>query len=170
MKFFKTFLMMAMLIVFSCSAKALTLDEAYLEFTHLSHTNDSIEQSEKFRMIKGWLDLMPMQDTRVTYIQHSVNSELTTIYAHHTQSIINQLTEDQMVISGANGEASLYIFANLPEKENTDILILVNQPNQGIAYAIYGKVDLWVLTALKRANISFTPDKQILVYIPIIGF
>ena len=78
------------------------------------------------------------------------------------------LPKEQLVLCGTNFQNLIYFYARPLDKDNYELLIMIDQAYQGQTITVLGTVNKNIVESLKDGKIEFTPDHQIKVFAPIL--
>lgn len=158
-----------LLAAFVANANALTLKEAYDEMNKLPDLKGIVSDSHYYRG-SGWLESISLKNASMTYKAHQVGDDQTVYYGSKVEELAKQLPREQLVLCGNNFQNLVYFFARPLDKENYELLIMVDQAYQGQTVTILGTVNTNIVESLKDGKVEFTPDHQIKVFAPILVF
>lgn len=165
----RTLLSLAAIAIATMSAMALDLKSAYEELKDMPDL-EGVESNGWTDVYNGWIGALPVESAQVTFKAHEVGDGQTVYYGSKVENLARQLPKDQLILSGADFQNLLYIYAKPVSQYTSEILILSDQAYQGITMAIYGKVSANIIKAIKNGKVSFTPDHKIVVNVPILVF
>lgn len=165
----RTLLSLAAIAIATMSAMALDLKSAYEELKDMPDL-ESVESNGWTDVYNGWIGALPVESAQVTFKSHEVGDGQTVYYGSKVENLARQLPKDQLILSGADFQNLLYIYAKPVSQYTSEILILSDQAYQGITTAIYGKISANMIKAIKNGKVSFTPDHKIVVNVPILVF
>lgn len=165
----KNILLLTCLMTAAMSVNAITLKEGYEEMAKLPPLK-GVDELKNVNVSDGWVEALPMQDAQITVVAREKGNSQTVYYGSHVEAIANQLPDEQMVISGADFQSIVYVYASPLDADTSEVLVLVDQAYQGRTYAIYGKVNQRIVNAMKQGDVRFTPDRKVYINIPLMGF
>lgn len=163
-KFLSVFLVLAVCVV---SAGAMTLKEAYDEMNKLPDLKGIVADSHNYRG-NSWLESIPMKNASMTYKAHQVGNGQTVYYGSKVDELSRLLPKDQLVLCGADFQNLIYFYANPIDKENYELLIMIDQAYQGQTITVLGSVNKNIVESLREGKVEFTSDHQIKVFVPIL--
>lgn len=155
------------LAVFVSNAGAMTLKEAYDEMNKLPNL-EGIESDSHFYRGNSWLESIPIKNASVTYKAHQVGNGQTVYYGSKADELARLLPEEQLVLCGADFQNLIYFYASPLDKENYELLIMIDQAYQGQTITVLGTVNKNVVECLKEGKVEFTPNHQTKVLVPIL--
>lgn len=158
---------LVLVTVFMTTAGAMTLKEAYDEMSKLPNL-EGIESNTHYYKGTNWLEYIPIKNTSMTYKAHQVGDGQTVYYGSKVDELSKLLPKEQLVLSGSNFQNLIYFYACPIDKENYELLIMIDQAYQGQTITVLGTVDKNVVECLKNGKVEFTPDHQIKVFAPIL--
>lgn len=158
-----------LLAVFAASAGAMTLREAYEEMNRLPDLKGIVSDSISYKG-GGWLEglCIPMQNVSITYKEHQVGNGQTVYYGSKVDELSRLLPREQLVLCGTDFQNLIYFYASPVDKENYELLIMIDQAYQGQTITVLGTVNKSFVECLKDGEVQFTPDHQIKVYAPVL--
>lgn len=163
----KLLLILLFLGVIVANASAITLREAYEEMNKLPDLK-GIESDSHFYRGNGWLESIPMKNTSVTYKVHEVGNGQTVYYGSKVDELSRLLPKEKLVLSGTNFQNLIYFYASPVDKDNYELLIMIDRAYQGETITVLGTVDKNVVESLKEGRVEFTPNHGIKVFAPIL--
>ncbi len=156
-----------LLAAFVANASAMTLKEAYDEMSKLPDLK-GIESDNHYYKGNGWLEALPIKNVSVTYKAHQVGNGQTVYYGSKVDELSKLLPTEQLVLCGTNFQNLIYFYARPLDKDNYELLIMIDQAYQGQTITVLGTVNKNIVESLKDGKIEFTPDHQIKVFAPIL--
>lgn len=162
-------LLSVFLLLFSVvtNVNAITLREAYNEMNKLPDLEGTVSNSH-FYNGNGWVGSIPLNDASVTYKAHQVGNGQTVYYGSKVDELSRLLPKEQLVLSGTDFQNLIYFYARPIDKENYELLIMIDQAYQGQTITVLGTVNRNIVESLKDGKVEFTPDHQIKVLVPIL--
>lgn len=119
-----------LLAAFVANADALTLKEAYDEMSKLPDLKGIVSDSHNYRGT-GWVESIPLKNASITYKAHQVGDGQTVYYGSKVEELSKLLPKEQLVPCGSNFQNLVYFFAHPIDKENSELLIMIDQAYQG---------------------------------------
>lgn len=163
-KLFSIFALMFLMVV---SANALTFKEAFDEINAMPILS-GIVSGNKSDAGLGWVGYILMENGMITYKDHQVGNGQTVYYGSKVEEISKQLPKENLILSGANFQNLIYIYAQPIDNTVSEMLIMIDQAYQGKTTVILGKVNNHIVDAIKQGTVNFTPNHQIVVNVPIL--
>lgn len=165
----KIFSIFAFLIVAVAAGNAMTLKEAYSQIESMPDLK-GVESGGFIDVLDGWVDALPFETAECTYKAHEVGGGQTVYYGSKVEELYKSLPKDELILSGADFQNLIYVYARPDDKIYSEVLILVDQAYQGTTSAIIGRVNNQMVEALKMGKVKFTADHQIVVSAPLLIF
>lgn len=153
--------------VLAVNVSAMTLREAYDEMNKLPNLEGIISDS-LYNRGNGWMESIPMKNASMTYKAHEVGDGQTVYYGSKVDELSRLLPKEQLILCGTNFQNLIYFYARPIDRENYELLIMVDQAYQGQTTTILGTVNKHVIECLKEGKVEFTSDHQIKVFVPIL--
>lgn len=162
----KIFSIFAFLIAAVVGANAMTLKEAYSQIESMPDLQ-GVKTGGFIDVLDGWVGAIPFETAKCTYKTHQVGNGQTVYYGSKVEEVSKNLPKDQLILSGADFQNLIYVYAKPDDKIYSEVLILIDQAYQGNTIAIIGRVNNQMVESLKRGKVKFTADHQIVVSAPL---
>lgn len=155
------------LAVFAVNASAITLKEAYDELSKLPDLK-GVTSDSRYYGGHGWLESIPLKNVSLTYKVHQVGNGQTVYYGSKVDELSRLLPKEKLVLCGTNFQNLIYFYASPIDKDNYELLIMIDQAYQGQTITVLGTVNKNIVECLKEGKVEFTPDHQIKVFVPML--
>ena len=165
----KIFSIFAFLIAAVVGGNAMTLKEAYSQVESMPDLK-GVESGGYIDVLDGWVDALPFETAKCTYKVHEVGNGQTVYYGSKVEELYKSLPKDELILSGADFQNLIYIYARPEDKTYSEVLILIDQAYQGTTAAIIGRVNNQMVEALKMGSVKFTADHKTVVSVPLLIF
>ncbi len=163
----KLFSIIALMFLTVVSANALTFKEAFDQINAMPDLS-GIVSFNKSDAGAGWVGNILMEDIKVTSKLHEVGNGQTVYYGSKVEELSKQLPKSELVLSGADFQNLVYIYAKPIDNNVSEILLMIDQAYQGQTTVILGKVNSHIVEALKQGEVKFTSNHGIAINVPIL--
>lgn len=161
----KIIMSLLLALAVATSAYSMSLKEAYDEIDKLPDLQGVVNGGFT-DILGGWIGYMPIEDAVSAYKVREVGLQ-TKYYGDAMEKVISSLPKSELILSGANDQNLIYMYARPVDAHNYEFLLLIDQAYQGKTIAIYGKIAARMIEALKKGSVRFTPDHKTIIEVPL---
>ena len=162
----KVIFVISILALCVASGHALSLREGFEQIKSQANLR-GVESGQWKDIGGGWIDYLPIENGEIAYKIHEVGSPQTSFYGTDMMNVISVLPKEDYIIGAQNWQNIICFFAHPIDKDNSELLIFIDQAYQGKTTAALCKVSNHVVELLRQSEIQFTRDHKIVLKAPV---